>query len=488
MEVVPIDKWSNMKETIVLNVNSNAKVWAFSIEMAHRKSLEGHPVILFDTTHVPPISFLSFSRKRFENEILKNGNVKLVKYHYSMFEYLRENFKALENFFVGKRHNSFPTITRGGVDLNAILQARISTYLGVRDYDFSEVPWKVFRTHFVTAVICSTFFAKHFPKSESVVIAYNGREVMSAVLLQHAFYTGSKTLIGERGSDNGKFQLFDRSPHFHPNWWDLISTFENLDSCDDLLSQKVLAYEQSKLAGFDTYFSDIWNPPKDLVKGKSLGTQGYVLFLSSSSTEYSPFDKYNSELGFLNQFEAVQILAEACLDQNQVLVVRRHPKSIGVDAVDREKNFWKTIISYSNVVYIGPKEDYSSYKLVEDARVVFVWKSSMGYESMLMGKPTYALGTSKWAWDTRLQCWTQSRISECVREPKIEVASRVILEKYSLFMATSGTNFQLFNSVNKWGIVTKSNDKVFNLFLERPRRKLYDYFLKLTNGNRRRNA
>jgi hypothetical protein len=477
-----------MKDTVVLNVNSNAKVWAFSIEMAYRKSLEGHRVILLDTTQVPPIGFVSFSRKRFEKEILKLTGVEIVKYRYSMFEYIRENCNAWNKFFDGKRRKSFPNVKRGGVDLSKILQARISTYLGVRDYDFSEVPWRVFRKHFVTSAISSTFFAKHFPKTESLVFAYNGREVMSAVLLQHAFSSGFRTVIGERGSDNGKFQLFDNSPHFHPNWWHLISTYVNSDLSDDLLSQRVLDYKQSKLTGFDTYFSDIWNPPKELVKGRGLDVSGYVLFLSSSSTEYSPFDQYNANLGYLNQFEAVQILASACLDQNQVLVVRRHPKSIGVDGVDREEKFWNTILSLSNVIYIGPKEDYSSYKLVEDARVVFVWKSSMGYESMLMGKPTYALGTSKWAWDPNLQCWTQLRVSECIGNPRIEFESKEILDKYSQFMATSGTRFLLFNSVDKWGVVTKSNARVFNLFLERFRRKIYDYFLLLTNRNRKRNA
>ena len=477
-----------MKQTYVLNLTSNSKVWAFAMEMAYRKSLDGDTVILLDTSNVPYVNFLSLSRRRFQKQILNSGQVQVTKKRFSPNEYVREVVHAYIKFRQGRKINSFPSITYGEVELSSILQARISTYLGIREYSFSEVPWRVFKRHFITATISSKFFLKHFPKSEATVTAYNGREVMSAVLLQHAFKRGFPTLIGERGSDNGKFQLFDNSPHFHPNWWDLISNYENFDLEDTQLSQRVVTYKQSKLSGFDTYFSDIWNPPRDLIEGTGLGMDGYILFLSSSSTEYSPFDIYNSDLGYRDQFEAVEILANECLNQDKILVIRRHPKSIGIDGVDREARFWKKISLLTNVIYISPTQNYSSYKLAEDAQVVFVWKSSMGYESMLMGKPTYALGTSKWGWDPQVQCWSNSRISECVMSPKLESVSQNIIQKYSQFMSTSGTDFLLFSSVDKWGVVTKSGKKIFNLFLERLRRKVHDYTLKLTRRERKRNA
>jgi len=477
-----------LKPTYILNLNSNSKVWAFAMEMAHRKSEAGYPVLLLDTSNVPFITFFSLSRRRFQKHITKTGQVLVIKKHYSAIEYFKEVMFAYCKFRQGKRFGTFPRITGGGVELTSIIQARISAYLGVREYDFSEVPWRVFRKHFATARICSNFFSRNYPKTDSIVVAYNGREVMSAVLLQQAFNHGFTTFIGERGSDSGKFQLFENSPHYHPNWWELISKYELFESEDDHISHRIHQYEKSKLAGFDTYFSDIWNPSKDLIEADGLDIKGYVLFLSSSSTEYSPFDKFNSDLGFKDQFEAVELLASQCYKQNEMLVIRRHPKSVGIDGLDREARFWKKISSLKNVIYIKPAENYSSYKLVEDARVVFVWKSSMGYESMLMHKPTYALGTSKWGWDPQVQCWTDSRISECVRNPRVEIATNNIVKKFSQFMATSGTNFQLFSSVEKWGVVTQSGDKIFNLFLERVRRKSYDFVLKVTNGERKRNA
>jgi hypothetical protein len=140
------------------------------------------------------------------------------------------------------------------------------------------------------------------------------------------------------------------------------------------------------------------------------------------------------------------------------------------------------------VRYIAPKEDYSSYKLTEDAAVVFVWRSSMGYESMLMGKPTYALGTSKWAWDQQVQCWTREKIEKAIHSPKLEPVSVNIIEKFSEFMSSSGTQYTLFKSVEKWGVITISDTKIFNLFLQRVRSKTYDYYLIISNKSRKRNA
>ncbi len=477
-----------LNRVYVLNINSNSKVWAFALEMASQKSAEGHQVLILDTSNVPSFGFNSFARKRFEKSALKSKLVVVVKKRFSLIEYLRENLFAYSKFIEGRKLDRFPLIDSGGVELNAIIHARISTYLGVRDYEFSDIPWRVFRKHFITATICSKFFKQYFPVDNPVVVAYNGREVMSAVLLQQAFAHECETIIGERGSDSGKFQLFAVSPHYHPNWWDLIKNYKEEYLQENELRSNVNKYKQDRLSGFDTYFSDIWNPPKDLVKGKNLGSTGYVLYLTSSSTEFSPFEKFDSKLGYANQFEGVEVLADECQKQGRTLVIRRHPRSVGIDNVDREERFWKQVRSYPNVRYIAPKEDYSSYKLTEDAAVVFVWRSSMGYESMLMGKPTYALGTSKWAWDPQIQCWSRDQIEKAIRSPKIEPASVEIIEKFSQFMSSSGTKYNLFKSVEKWGVVTISREKIFNLFLQRVRSQTYDYYLTLSNRSRKRNA
>lgn len=476
------------RSTYVLHINSNSKVWAFALEMASQKSAKGHQVLILDTSNVPSFGFNSFARGRFEKKALGSELIKVVKKKFSLIEYMQENLFAYSKFIEGRRIDRFPAINAAGVELNAIIHARISTFLGVRDYAFTEIPWRVFRKHFITATICSKFFEQNFPEGEPTVIVYNGREVMSAVLLQHAFATGCETIIGERGSDSGKFQLFDESPHYHPNWWDLIKNYKEEYLQESELKLKVSKYKQDRLSGFDTYFSDIWNPPKDLVKGKNLGSTGYVLYLTSSSTEFSPFEKFDSKLGYANQFEGVEILADECQKQGQTLVIRRHPRSVGIDDVDREEIFWKQVRGYANVRYIGPKEDYSSYRLTEDAAVIFVWRSSMGYESMLMGKATYALGTSKWAWDSQIQCWTREEIGRAIGSPKLESASVNIIEKFSQFMSSSGTKYTLFKSVEKWGVTTMSDRRIFNLFLQRVRSKAYDYYLSISNKSRKRNA
>lgn len=472
----------------VLNINSNSKVWAFALEMASQKSAEGHQVLILDTSNVPSFGFNSLARKRFQKNTLNSELIVAIKKHFSLIEYLRENLFAYSKFIEGRKINRFPAINSAGIELTAIIYARISTFLGVRDYEFSEIPWRVFRKHFITATICSRFFKQNFPAEKSSVIAYNGREVMSAVLLQHAFANGCQTIIGERGSVSGKFQLFADSPHYHPNWWDLIKNYKEEYLQVSELQLNVSNYKRGRLSGFDTYFSDTWNPPKDLVEGKNLDLAGYVLYFTSSSTEFSPFEKFDSKLGYANQFEGVDILASECHKQGQTLVIRRHPKSIGIDDVDREEKFWEQVRSYPNVRYIGPKEDYSSYKLAEDAAVIFAWRSSMGYESMLMDKPTYALGTSKWAWDPQIQCWSREQIEKAIRSPKLEPASANIIEKFSQFMSSSGTKYNLFKSVEKWGVITISDTKIFNLFLQRARSKTYDYYLTISNKSRKRNA
>ena len=130
----------------------------------------------------------------------------------------------------------------------------------------------------------------------------------------------------------------------------------------------------------------------------------------------------------------------------------------------------------------------NSYELVKKAKLIFVWKSSIGFETLTMGKPTYSLGPAKWAWEKIYQCWTIEKIQEAVKFPKYPRISDEVVKKYAFFMSTSGEQYKLFTAVEKWGVVLPSGEKIYNLFGERLRFKSKNYLNVLLNRKPKRNA
>jgi len=360
--------------------------------------------------------------------------------------------------------------------LTDILLCRLAAFMGDRDFNLADTPFFEFSRHYLVSKRASIDFHHFLSKVGSRfsrIVVFNGREPLEATFIKIAKEYGLKVLIVEKGSNNSKYQVFEHSPHYHPNWWQIIEDFSdsalNITDSDSTTSR--IDYTSSKLKGIDPYFGDLWNKetPRDFPVDEFVdGTT--VLYFTSSSTEFSPFDEYNYNVGYTNQYEAVKDLAIEVLKLGLKLAIRRHPNSVGLDGVDRENQKWISTISgfdTNKVKYFEPAQKFNNLSSIISSRAVFVWKSSIGFESLALGKPTFALATAKWSWDAALRCWNREEIQVALKsELNLSLAARVV-DQYANFMANSGTPCTLVYSAHKWGFVNGDKQVIHNGIFEK---------------------
>lgn len=182
-------------------------------------------------------------------------------------------------------------------------------------------------------------------------------------------------------------------------------------------------------------------------------------FFTTSTHEFSPIVEYECKLGFLNQFEAAKKLRYVCERLGYKLVIRRHPNSLSpFDERDRDAALWDELSSPCTVVF-GPKHYINSIELAKNSHMAFVWRSSVGIETLFEGVPTYALGSARWALDESVRAWSEEKIYSVISSPAQK--ANLPLEIYANYMAKGGTPLKHFKSVNRYFITTLLSDRLY---------------------------
>jgi hypothetical protein len=464
--------------------NLSAKSWATTLDYA--TSLSGE-VYYANTAKLETQLPITLKRRKFQKIVVNEFRLRelnISRNYLQNFWLVFYSIKYWKLFCL----NSNDNLQLFGYNIFNLLQCRIAAYMGHRNFELQQTPFRIFYKHFIITLrvlIKTNALIKNL--SLNKIVVYNGREPANSTVILVANKYNIPVEILERGSSHSKYQTFAISPHYHPEWWDLIRNFR-LELSDQDKEKYINTFIEEKLNGVDKYFDQKWNSSgKNTEYDESFFDSDYLVYFTSSSTEYSPFELYNSKLGYQDQFSAVEDLALICRRLNKTLVIRRHPRSVGIDGNDREHASWNRILEkFKSIKYLPPDAQVDSYRLAKRADAIYVWKSSIGFETMAMGIPTYALGPAKWAWDPKFQVWNKNRIEESLNAP--EVPDIEIVKQYALFMSLSGIDFRLFRSVNKWGVVTYTHGKVLNLIGQRIRSRTYDLFLEVSGRERKRNA
>jgi hypothetical protein len=103
-----------------------------------------------------------------------------------------------------------------------------------------------------------------------------------------------------------------------------------------------------------------------------------------------------------------------------------------------------------------------------------VWKSSIGFESLLLGKPTFCLASAKWAWDKSFQVHTFAEIRDSISISQSKELVTETISKYANFMANSGFESALFKSFSEQRALTNDNHDIPNLFFQDIRSFIFD--------------
>ena len=474
------------KEAILFS--NGLKSWAAAMELLNcntKIALE-----LIDASRICAPHFISTQRKKFQRSMIKtNSRVSLLRHSkLPNHSILNRNIIILHAFAKGYKENIFPSILLGKNDLASIVHCRLSSRLGSQVFPFRQIKFRDFYRFSSISIKALRFAQTSLNSRIKTIYIYNGRDVIEATFVKVAKGKGIRVIFLERGSKNNSWQTFHKSPHYHPEWWKLITEFSSEESSVSELNKKRREeFAKAKLSGVDTYFGKVWNQGFNEIGNTITGK--FALFLSSSTTEFSPFEEFNyNPSSFKDQFEAVLRLAEI-LGQNGIrLVVRRHPNSVGADWKDREEPYWQRVIQEPNVIYFGPNEKISSYSLLEKAERVYVWKSSMGYESLLLGKPTFTLCSAKWSWNQEFWALNDEQIRDSITKFQNRNIVENTLVPYGDFMGNSGIESKLFQSINKNYLTLKTGETIQNLALQKIRSKTEEIYYKYLIRKPKRNS
>ena len=459
------------------------KPWAFLLDYSHQKIKNA---VFLDLSRIQSLRPITRDRKRFQTRIIESSN--FLNYRFGTWKSLIVALLSLPTNFRKFRRSKTIICKQSQVSIDEILDCRLAAFLGIRNFDRKDTPFFEFMRHYIvtyrTAVELDSFL-KNFTLPVEKVIVFNGREPLEATCIRIADKYCLPTQIIEKGSDNSRFQVFRNSPHFHPDWWELINSCNANQKLSEL-SMQAESYLEAKLKGIDPYFGDRWmDKTNQNVEVDEFIDSNTVVYFTSSSTEFSPFSRFNYEVGYRNQYEAVESLANECLRTKNKLIIRRHPNSVGFDRVDREKPDWQRIVSKfpsNQIRYVGPFESFATYENVKKCRMVFVWKSSIGFETLALNKPTFAMASAKWSWNKELRCWSKAEIKYALEHAESLVAEfrENVVAQYANFMSQSGTKCIIFKSAHKWGIILNDNSKInngiFENFIQRIQSKAPKFF------------
>lgn len=139
--------------------------------------------------------------------------------------------------------------------------------------------------------------------------------------------------------------------------------------------------------------SDAGGKPGEGVPSRSMDQNQRVVVLFTSSPDELvsvPGDWNTGDWG--SQEEAFSYTASALAKKGYSVVVRLHPNIVTKSW--REYRGQVQAFSGPSMTTILPTDPVDSYSLVRHSAAVMVWASTIGLESIAMGKPTYVLGAA----------------------------------------------------------------------------------------------
>jgi hypothetical protein len=430
-------------DKVVCLVVGAAKTWSVGLEIAKQlvgNTAEHFEVCIVDASAIQGLNFPSRTRKKYQKYICQRfgfreiqlnvfGVYGLLALALGTWVALRKNLKVLDRLETFER-------------LRYLVESCICQQIGGREVDSSMAPRRlIFRE--ARKSVLSFLYCKKLIKEPIQLVVYNGRAIIESLWIRRVIDLGGNVLISERGSKHSKYEIYKISPHFNPEWWQKIENAQKLLVEDSKASELINQYINNRLAGFDSFEDVRWRRASGESSDYLQLPREYLVYFATSSHEFSPIREFNSQPGFCSQKEAVFELLIAAAQLSIPVVIRRHPNSLSLyDSVDRERNFWQDLVS-SNVIVIHPENKANSLEIAQGSRVTFVWKSSIGIETLSSGIPTYALGAARWAIYPELRAWNSDAIIEAIERPRLDFATRTV-SAYAYYMATAGQEMTLF--------------------------------------------
>jgi hypothetical protein len=288
--------------------------------------------------------------------------------------------------------------THGGVPFGQVVLPGLRWVLRRHHLEDSDATRTFFRQFLASAVSLNHRFHRIIERLQpQAVVLFNGIFFPEAVLREAARQQGISTATHEVG-------LRPFSAFFsHQD-----ATFRQLDIVDRAdLTQKeqndLERYLESRFRGdFSMAGVRFWetmrDPPADM-QAKLDTFSSYVPVFTNVIFDTS---QVHANSVFADMFEWLDGLKAVIADHEDVLfILRAHPDEDRPGKASQESitDWYKRsgLDRSSNVLFIPPGEEVNSYKLIERAKLILVYNSSIGLEASILGKAVLCAGRARYS-------------------------------------------------------------------------------------------
>lgn len=436
-------------------LTNKVNAWAWALDVGINQNNESNSVYLIDFCCPEWNPRFSFQLEQAVTHGISTFNVKslVARQDSDSFQEIKN---ALFECILTSTNVFHPTFR--GIPIGSILKVYFSREMGTEPYEVQQLEKQDF-LNFVEMISMGIWaFDNFFYFCDSVIIS-NGRDPIEATLLHLSRESGIPTTVLEKGARISQVQPFRNSPHFVPDWWDLLQDASKLIGtiqARDLIEK----YWQTRFMGLDTVAHKDWSIfmrkgflPQQLTK------QNYVLFLCSSQHEFAALPNLNFQATlFEDQIAAAQSVVEQCRRRNLQVVIKRHPNSLSKHGIDVEESIWSSVRDNNHVVYLSPFERVDYFLLIEKAKCVLTYRSSGGIEAAKMKVPCRAMGAAEWAFHRSALIQNEEELQNFLDNPStLEVD---YADTWAYFSQTFGQSLSIFDEVIS-GYAKKSSNYFF---------------------------
>jgi Capsule polysaccharide biosynthesis protein len=321
--------------------------------------------------------------------------------------------------------------------IGKIVAAAISGKVKIYDFSIKENR-KLINQYYNEAIILFDYLDKYIlDYKPELVVTTNDRILVSGICTLIAQKVDTEIKIIYWGRSSKKYFIYDKSLYFKPSWQNYIREI-SVERYNSWLEKAYFTFFLSRVRSNGLKSSEKYKQSRK--ENPIISSKKVFVFFPGTKWENSGL--YNDEgNNFLNQEKSVEFLLKTLNPHDWQVIVRHHPLKKNQN-VPFESAAWDACRIYENFREILPEENIDSYHLVKNCNIVGIYNSTIGLESIIMGKPTVIFGNPFWKNDS----W-QNIIYDNDNETHIIQKSLFRVPLYDIykiwkFLSTYGTKFK----------------------------------------------
>jgi len=232
------------------------------------------------------------------------------------------------------------------------------------------------------------------------IVLLNGRLSCENAIKQVAYRKNLEVYFHESAFINTRYFFENYMPH---NFKERKKEMErmNKEVDESILSSLGKDFFQRKTKGEGVYENSYTKNQKprlsialsDLINKKRIEKRKIISFFTSSDDEYEAIQGANLRYkNWVSQGMAIRKISQIVKDLGYYMIVRVHPNL--TNKHQSEKSRWiqhKTFIEKNGFHWINEDDPESSYKLIEESDLIITSGSTIGLESIYLGKPSITI-------------------------------------------------------------------------------------------------